>query len=147
MCNIRSSIPPTASSVSPPAAEETVKRTPLTAWRVHRADFKYARAVFRRKVWWARGGPNDSPFCFVPSSTVKFTITPQFPNKTSWQPLMESDELGYIFTQEHVVSHIGATARFYGLNSTVDEKAFASRQLSLPNDKYMGHEQGVGIDD
>lgn len=64
-------------------------------------------------------------------------ITPQFSRKKRWQPLMESDGLGYISTQEHVVPHIGATARFFGFNSTGDEEAFASRKLSSPEYKYV----------
>lgn len=86
-------------------------------------------------------------FCRVSSSIItRCTITPQFSHKENWQPLTESNGLGYIFTQEHVVPHIGATARFYGFNTTADEEAFASRQLSPPNYKYVDeYEQGVGL--
>lgn len=54
----------------------------------------------------------------------------QFTSKKRWQPLLESDALGYISTQEHVVPHIGATARLFGFNSPEDEEEFASRELS-----------------
>lgn len=54
---------------------------------------------------------------------------------------MESDGLGYISPQEHVVPHIGATARFFGFNSTADEEAFASRKVSSPKYKHVEYEQ------
>ncbi|CAN0533141.1 unnamed protein product, partial [Scytosiphon promiscuus] len=56
----------------------------------------------------------------------------QLANPRRWQPLIESNGLGYLTTQEHVTPHIGVTARFFGFNSKQDEKAFASRELARP---------------
>eukprot|EP00904_Undaria_pinnatifida_P002795 jgi/Undpi1/12516/HiC_scaffold_6.g02185.m1 len=58
-------------------------------------------------------------------------------NRHRWQPLMESDGLGYITTQEHVTPHIGMTARLFGFDSIGDEEAFASRKLDPPD--YRNH--------
>ena len=56
----------------------------------------------------------------------------QLTNNRRWQPLTESNGLGYLYTQEHVTPHIGITARFFGFNSADDEEAFASRELAEP---------------
>lgn len=48
---------------------------------------------------------------------------------------MESDDLGYISTQEHVTPHIGVTARFFGFDSPELEEAYAARQLAPPHYK------------
>lgn len=64
-----------------------------------------------------------------------FFVLHQFSHKRRWQPLMESDGLGYISFQEHVTPHIGMTARFFGFNSTEDEEAYASRHLDPPRYK------------
>eukprot|EP00752_Nemacystus_decipiens_P004023 g3684.t2 len=53
--------------------------------------------------------------------------------KKKWQPLLESDGLGYISTQEHVTPHIGSTGRYFGFSSKEDEEAFASRKLKKPD--------------
>lgn len=57
----------------------------------------------------------------------------QFRKIKKWQPLMESDGLGYISTQEHVTPHIGSTGRFLGFSSEEEEKAYSSRTLSKPD--------------
>ena len=57
----------------------------------------------------------------------------QFRKKKKWQPLMESDGLGYISTQEHVTPHIGSTGRYFGFSSEDDEKEYSSRSLSKPD--------------
>eukprot|EP00752_Nemacystus_decipiens_P012197 g10813.t1 len=56
----------------------------------------------------------------------------EFKHKKSWQPLLESDDLGYISTQEHVTPHIGITARFFGFDSAEGEDAWASREIDRP---------------
>lgn len=61
------------------------------------------------------------------------TAAYQFAKKKRWQPLLETDGLGYISTQEHVTPHVGVTARFFGFNSTADEEAFASREIEDPH--------------
>ena len=60
----------------------------------------------------------------------------QLTNERRWQPLMSTNDLGYITTQEHVTPYIGVTARFYGFNSTADEEAYASRWLEPPSYTY-----------
>ncbi|CAM9609976.1 unnamed protein product, partial [Hapterophycus canaliculatus] len=52
-----------------------------------------------------------------------------------WQPLTETDGLGYITAQEHVTPFIGVTARFFGFQSPGDESAFACRELDPPSYK------------
>lgn len=56
----------------------------------------------------------------------------QFKRTKNWQPLLESDGLGYISTQEHVTPHIGVTARFFGFNTAEEEEAWGSRVLDPP---------------
>ena len=53
-----------------------------------------------------------------------------------WQPLTESNGLGYITVQEHVTPHIGITARFFGFDTEEDEEAFASRKLDRPDYRF-----------
>lgn len=73
-----------------------------------------------------------------PSSTPRrHFLTPdahvsQFKRTKKWQPLFESNDLGYISTQEHVTPHIGITARFFGFNNAHDEEAWGSRKLDKP---------------
>eukprot|EP00903_Cladosiphon_okamuranus_P005324 g5322.t1 len=57
----------------------------------------------------------------------------RFKRTKKWQPLLESDGLGYISTQEHVTPHIGVTARFLGFHSAGDEEAWGSRKLDKPS--------------
>ncbi|CAM9420198.1 unnamed protein product [Ectocarpus fasciculatus] len=54
-------------------------------------------------------------------------------NFKRWQPLVESDGLGYVSTQEHVTPHIGRTGRFFGFSSEEDEEAFSSRRTDAPD--------------
>lgn len=56
----------------------------------------------------------------------------QFKRTKKWQPLLESDGLGYITAQEHVTPHIGITARFFGFDTPESEEAWASRKLDRP---------------
>lgn len=56
----------------------------------------------------------------------------QFKRTKKWQPLLESDGLGYITAQEHVTPHIGITARFFGFDTAENEEAWASRKLDRP---------------
>eukprot|EP00903_Cladosiphon_okamuranus_P012376 g11599.t1 len=65
----------------------------------------------------------------------------KFKRTKKWQPLLESNGFGYISTQEHVTPHIGITARFFGFNSTADEKAWGLRQLEEP--PYMNRHEEV----
>eukprot|EP00752_Nemacystus_decipiens_P008074 g7217.t1 len=53
--------------------------------------------------------------------------------KNRWQPLLESDGLGYITAQEHVTPHIGITGRFFGFETAEEEASFASRRLDKPS--------------
>ncbi|CAN0096425.1 unnamed protein product [Ectocarpus sp. 4 AP-2014] len=68
---------------------------------------------------WTRYIPRNSPYEFT---TVK-----------KWQPLKESDGLGYVSTQEHVTPHIGSTGRYFGFSSTEDEEDFSSRKVDGPD--------------
>lgn len=52
----------------------------------------------------------------------------QFKHTMKWQPLLESDGLGYVYAPEHVTPHIGVTGRFWGFNTSEDEDAWGSRQ-------------------
>ncbi|CAM9585307.1 unnamed protein product, partial [Ectocarpus sp. 12 AP-2014] len=54
-------------------------------------------------------------------------------NIKRWQPLVESDGLGYVSTQEHVTPHIGSTGRYLGFSSKEDEEAFSSRTIDAPD--------------
>eukprot|EP00752_Nemacystus_decipiens_P007406 g6624.t1 len=56
----------------------------------------------------------------------------EFKRTKKWQPLLESNGLGYITTQEHVTPHIGITARFMGFHTVDDEEAWGSRKLDKP---------------
>ncbi|CAM9235018.1 unnamed protein product [Laminaria digitata] len=75
---------------------------------------------------WTPYRPQNSPY--------------ELSNERRWQPLMTSNGLGYLSSQEHVTPHIGVTARFFGFNSTEDEKAFASRTLPQPSYRYRYQE-------
>lgn len=69
--------------------------------------------------------------------------TNQFSNKKRWQPLLESDGLGYISTQEHVTPHIGMTGRFFGFKTADEEASFASRKLDKPS--YRNRLEMIGL--
>lgn len=56
----------------------------------------------------------------------------QFEHTKSWQPLLESNGIGYITAQEHVTPHIGVTARWFGFSTPKDEEAWGSRKLDEP---------------
>ncbi|CAM9676919.1 unnamed protein product, partial [Hapterophycus canaliculatus] len=60
------------------------------------------------------------------------TSSGQLTRRKRWQPLMETNDLGYITTQEHVTPHIGVTGRFFGFQTSEEEAAFASRELDSP---------------
>ncbi|CAM9870915.1 unnamed protein product [Ectocarpus fasciculatus] len=57
----------------------------------------------------------------------------QFTEFKKWQPLVESDGLGYVSTQEHVTPHIGSTGRYFGFSSDEDEQDFSSRKIDGPD--------------
>ncbi|CAM9270140.1 unnamed protein product [Ectocarpus sp. 6 AP-2014] len=57
----------------------------------------------------------------------------KFKRTKRWQPLLESDGLGYITAQEHVTPHIGVTARFFGFDTAENEEAWGSRKLDAPS--------------
>ena len=57
---------------------------------------------------------------------------PQITDATAWQPLIDSNDLGFFYAQEHVTPHIGTTARPVVL--TQDEHA--ARTLDSPNYDY-----------
>eukprot|EP00903_Cladosiphon_okamuranus_P008504 g8169.t1 len=57
----------------------------------------------------------------------------EFSKKERWQPLFESDGLGYITAQEHVTPHIGMTSRFFGFQTAEEEASFASRKADKPS--------------
>lgn len=63
---------------------------------------------------------------------VNNAVFPQFTNTFDWQPLLESDGVGYITAQEHVTPHIGVTSRFFGFNTSDDEEEWGSRYLDTP---------------
>ncbi|CAM9150528.1 unnamed protein product [Ectocarpus sp. 8 AP-2014] len=73
---------------------------------------------------WDGYEPKNSPYKF--SSTER------------WQPLMESNGLGYVNSQVHVTPHIGVTGRFFGFNTAEDEEAWGARTLDRPpyQDRY-----------
>lgn len=56
----------------------------------------------------------------------------QFKWNKRWQPLLESDGLGYLSAQNHITPHIGITGRLFGFRSKGDEERFASRELPKP---------------
>ncbi|CAN0194683.1 unnamed protein product [Scytosiphon promiscuus] len=97
--------------------------------------------------WNADGSMGGKEYNLVPFSDFPYTdssgnkwkgYTPEntpykLTNRKRWQPLMESNDLGYITTQEHVTPHIGVTARFFGFQTPEDETDFASRELDRPS--------------
>ncbi|CAM9281589.1 unnamed protein product [Hapterophycus canaliculatus] len=72
---------------------------------------------------WTPYEPRNSPYSFY--------------REDKWQPLIQSDGLGYISVQEHVTPHIGSTGRFFGFSSKEDEDDFASRTVDKP--AYQGY--------
>ena len=52
--------------------------------------------------------------------------------KDKWQPLIESDDLGFFYAQEHVTPHIG----FYAKPAVVTREEINSRQLDDPMYDY-----------
>ncbi|CAM9706452.1 unnamed protein product, partial [Scytosiphon promiscuus] len=78
---------------------------------------------------WSSYEPQNSPY--------------EFKKKSKWQPLMESDGLGYVYVQEHVTPHIGSTGRFFGFSSKDDEDDFAARKLSRPAYNNKSYRSGA----
>jgi hypothetical protein len=56
----------------------------------------------------------------------------KIPDALYWEPLLESDEMGYFVRQEHVTPHVGFTGRLYGL-TTEEYESFSS---PLPDHDY-----------
>ena len=56
----------------------------------------------------------DNGVSYTPYSVDPTRTTSHWP----WQPLVDSNGLGYFARQEHVVPHIGFTAQLYGMNRT-----------------------------
>ncbi|CAM9184717.1 unnamed protein product, partial [Laminaria digitata] len=120
-----------------------------TPWGLAKAYAEEAVAFMLENDGWNADGSMSREFNRIPFSDYEAkdsagnTWTPYQPQnspykltKTSrWQPLIESNGLGFLSTQEHVTPHIGVTARFFGFNSLADEDAFASRQLAQPEYK------------
>ncbi|CAM9200218.1 unnamed protein product, partial [Laminaria digitata] len=123
--------------------EETSVDTP---WGLAKAYVTETMAYMLENDGWNADGSQSREFNRIPFSDYEAkdsagnTWTPYQPQNSPykltkrrrWQPLIESNGLGYLTTQEHVTPHIGVTARFFGFNSEGDEEAFASRQLSQP---------------
>eukprot|EP00752_Nemacystus_decipiens_P014976 g13334.t1 len=86
-------------------------------------DFSYADSAGNE---WSGYIPKNTPY--------------KFKRSKDWQPLLESDGLGYITAQEHVTPHIGITARFFGFDTAENEEAWASRQLDKPPYRNRHHE-------
>ncbi|CAM9509280.1 unnamed protein product, partial [Scytosiphon promiscuus] len=91
------------------------------------SDFSYRDSAGNK---WKGYTPKNSPY----------KVTKQ----KRWQPLMESDGLGYITAQEHVTPHIGVTARLFGFENSDDETDFAARKLNAPG--YMRHYEAQARD-
>ncbi|CAB1104024.1 CPO-like [Ectocarpus sp. CCAP 1310/34] len=68
----------------------------------------------------------------APCSFPKNCRRSQFSSTKRWQPLMESNGLGYLNSQVHVTPHIGVTGRFFGFNTSEDEEAWGARTLDRP---------------
>ncbi|CBN74946.1 expressed unknown protein [Ectocarpus siliculosus] len=68
---------------------------------------------------WTPYTPSNSPY--------------EFTDFKKWQPLVESDGLGYVSSQEHVTPHIGSTGRYFGFSSKEDEEDFSSRTIDAPD--------------
>ncbi|CDF41387.1 PAP2/haloperoxidase-like protein [Chondrus crispus] len=52
--------------------------------------------------------------------------------KENWQPLMEDNNIGFLFYQEHVTAHIGQ----YGRSLYVDDEDYCSAEAPKPKYKY-----------
>ncbi|CAN0424464.1 unnamed protein product, partial [Ectocarpus sp. 12 AP-2014] len=68
---------------------------------------------------WTPYTPRNSPY--------------EFTEFNKWQPLVESDGLGYVSIQKHVTPHIGSTGRYFGFSSKEDEEDFSSRKIDGPD--------------
>ncbi|CAM9971686.1 unnamed protein product [Ascophyllum nodosum] len=121
-----------------------------TPWGLAKTYFDEINAWMTENDGWNADGSANREFNRVPFSDYALTDsegnswTPYIPRNTPWefkkkkrwQPLTESDGLGYISSQEHVVPFIGATARYFGFESYKDEEAFANRELDDPDYQY-----------
>eukprot|EP00752_Nemacystus_decipiens_P017791 g15951.t1 len=118
-----------------------------TPWGLAKAYVDEVWSSVENDGWNADGGMGGKEYNLVPF-TGDFSYedcagnkwngyTPKntpykFKHKKRWQPLLESDGIGYITTQEHVTPHIGVTARFLGFRTCKDEDEWGSRKLNKP---------------
>ncbi|CAM9971879.1 unnamed protein product, partial [Ascophyllum nodosum] len=121
-----------------------------TPWGLAKTYFDEIDAWMTQNDGWNADGSANRDYNKIPFSDYATTDsegnswTPYTPKNSPWklskpkrwQPLMDSNNLGYISSQEHVTPYIGATARYFGFNSSKDENAFASRELDNPEYNY-----------
>eukprot|EP00903_Cladosiphon_okamuranus_P012371 g11596.t1 len=130
--------------------------SPDTPWGLSKVYLDEALSFMMENDGWnADGGLGGKEFNRVPFTGDFFYqdsagnewngYTPKntpykFKRRKKWQPLLESNGLGYISTQEHVTPHIGITARFFGFNTLEEEEAWGSRELDKPPYRNRHHE-------
>lgn len=102
-----------------------------TPWGLADSLVKDSIDVYSRDGWNADGSLN-ADFNRVPYSDWR--NRPYEPSKGpfKWQPLQETNGLGFSFRQEHVTPHIGFTAKSF----FVGDQKVCSRRLRNPRYKY-----------
>ncbi|CAN0141131.1 unnamed protein product, partial [Discosporangium mesarthrocarpum] len=121
-----------------------------TPWGLAKATVDKIYDFLLENDGWNADGRLDRDFNLIPFSDLNAEdaegnswepYTPcnspwKLKRKHRWQPLVETDGVGYISHQQHVTPYIGATARLFGFESKKKEQEFISRRSPYPNYKY-----------
>jgi hypothetical protein len=87
--------------------------------------------------------PFADPTGYAPKNSPHALTSP-----TLWQPLIEDDGLGFFYAQEHVVPHIGFTAKPVILTrEEVDARVCPDPEYNLVEETNLIIETVAGLDD